>query len=199
MVWNVKIILIKNYCKTIMLLKSSKIKKILQLKNKQHGTTLVEVLIAIGIFSIFLAVAIGGFIQALSNQRIALKLMASTDNMSMTLEQISREVRVGKTFESIPSGFQFQKYVEGSFDPRLYKYELSDSKIKRTISNLDGSNESYDYITADNVFVSYFGSLLDNNGQPKVTLVVGITARDKSLEITNYIQSTISSRLITSL
>ena len=180
-----------------MLFKSFKTKKILQLKSEQGGTTLVEVLIAIGIFSIFLTVAIGGFIQALSNQRIALKLMASTDNMSMTLEQISREVRVGKLFESVPDGFQFQKYVEGSSDPKLYKYELSGSKIKRTVSNLDGSGESHDFITADNVYVSYFNSLLDNDGQPKVTLVVGVTARDKGLEITNYVQSTISSRLIT--
>lgn len=171
-------------------------KKIFRFLKNKKGTTLVEVMIALGMFSIFITVAIGGFIQALSNQRVVLKLMAATDNMSMSLEQITREVRVGKLFSQIPNGFQFERYPTGD-TPMVYRYELDNGKIKRTVSNEDGSNQAVDYITADNVVVSYFNVIIDSSGQPKVTLTIGVTAQDKALEITNYIQSTISSRLIT--
>jgi len=193
---------LKNLCPSCLLGNRWRARKI---KNRE-GTTLVEMLIALSVFVIFIAVAVGGFLQALSNQRVALKLMAATDNLSLTLEQMNREMRVGTKFIVLLNGIQFER-SDGEADNSggkqiLVRYYLEGNKIVRH-SEVVGDNDpgKTGAITAENVRVDYFSVNVvhDNNPGPYlVSVVLGVTAQDKSLEVTNYIQSTISSRLFSS-
>ena len=63
-------------------------KKIMNLK----GFTLVELLVAIGIFSILMAVGVGGFVHALHTQREVAALIATQSNASIALEQMARDL-----------------------------------------------------------------------------------------------------------
>ncbi|HBI25612.1 MAG: hypothetical protein UT41_C0001G0270 [Candidatus Wolfebacteria bacterium GW2011_GWC2_39_22] len=81
-------------------------------KNKQlhtvrrEGFTLVEMIVAFSIFTIFITVAAGSFVRSVRIQRVSLQLMAINDNMAITMEQMMREMRVGYNFctaESIPN------------------------------------------------------------------------------------------------
>ncbi len=176
---------------------------------QREGTTLVEMLIALSIFVIFIAVAVGGFLQALSNQRVALKLMAATDNLSLTLEQMNREMRVGTEFivGSNNSLIEFQR-SDGEADNSggkqiLVRYSLENNRIIRFARALGNENDPGEVgpITADNVSVDYFSVNVIHNNNPGpylVNVVLGISAQDKNLKVTNYIQSTISSRLFSS-
>lgn len=179
----------------------------------RQGSTLVEMLVAISLFTIFIAVTVGGFIQALSNQRVVLKLMTATDNLSLSIEQMMREVRVGTNFtvfqcggSDVCNGLSFERADEeggGNVQKRIQYALKQDSDtgygyINRIVSNLDGSGEISDRITASTVDVSYFGitSSQERSLRPYlITMRIGVTAHDKTLSITNYIQSTISSRL----
>ena len=57
------------------------------------GFTLVELLVAIGVFSILISVAVGTFARALRTQRQTAALIAANSNASLVLEQMAREIR----------------------------------------------------------------------------------------------------------
>jgi len=169
--------------------------------SEEQGTTLVELLIALSIFAVFIAIAIGGFLQALTNQRVVLQLTSATDNMTATLEQIMREVRVGRDFYAAGPLLQFERPDEdaGISVNRVVRYELADGRIIRTVSDAQsGAPLASAPITADNITVSDFvveASQENNPGPWRVTLTVGVTATQKLISITNHLQSTISSRV----
>ena len=68
-------------------------------KNSQRrGFTLVELLVALSVFSIIISIAVGGFVRALRTQRQTIGLLASNSNASLTIEQMAREIRTGLRF-----------------------------------------------------------------------------------------------------
>ncbi len=172
----------------------------------QDGQSLVEMLIAMSIFVIFIVIAVGGFLQAMANQRIVLKLSAATDNMSFTLEQMMREMRVGSNFSVSPDGskISFNGYDEnGNQEDIDYALNSLTGAVDRTFSipnPVVGSivNPTTAPMTADNVTVSYFNVIKSqphNPGPTLINIVVGITASDRGVSITNYIQTSVSSRV----
>lgn len=62
------------------------------------GVTLVEFLVAFGIFAVIITIAGGSFVRSTRTQRAALQLMAVNDNMGITIEQMMREIRTGYNF-----------------------------------------------------------------------------------------------------
>jgi len=80
--------------------------KISKLKAYQ-GFTLVELLVAITIFVVVMAIASNLFIGALRAQKSVVDLIAVNDNISLALERIGREIRVGNSFSANSSGLIF--------------------------------------------------------------------------------------------
>ena len=162
-------------------------------------------MVAMSIFLIFVVVAIGGFIQALTNQRLVLKLAAATDNMSLTIEQIMREIRVANNF-SVGDGtqLQFDRLIDENGVTAnktvTYTWNQANNSITRTVSDINGGNSTSAQMTATNVEISYFNmsdSLYRSPGPCRITMVFGVTAVDRGLSITNFIQTTASSRIFT--
>jgi len=173
------------------------------------GVTMIELLVAMSIFAIFVTVAIGGFVQALSNQRLVLRLMAATDNMSLTLEQIMREARVSNVYEPIPGKSHTLKLIRvesgiGGDEEYLieYSYDSISKSIMRTKTRLVHGSPTNDVtekkFNANNVDITDF-SVIDQQivpaGPVRITLLVGVSVTDKSRTITNHIQTTVSTRL----
>lgn len=176
-------------------------------KNLKTGFTLVELVVAMGIFVILMSIATGGFIQMLRNQSIVVSLMATNDNMSLTLEQIAREIRTGYNFNKVSST---ELEFVNSYNFKV-KYRLNEGAIEKGIEYSGISN--YKKITADNVLISAFninvcgkninGTSLGNCGSggdsylPRITLSLSITSAEpdvKKLNIFTDIQTTISAR-----
>jgi prepilin-type N-terminal cleavage/methylation domain-containing protein len=65
----------------------------------KRGFTLVEMIIAIMIFSIVAVVALGAVIKIISANRKAQTLQSAISNMSFTLDATSRDLRVGSNFQ----------------------------------------------------------------------------------------------------
>ena len=68
------------------------------LRASRSAFTLVELLVAIALFSILIAIATGGFVNTLRTQREAAAMMAAQSNVSIALEQMTREIRTGYLF-----------------------------------------------------------------------------------------------------
>ena len=86
-------------------------------KNQQQGFTLVEVLVAIGLFSIVVAIGMGGFVQALRTQREIAALISAQSNASVALEQMAREIRTGYLFCDLPGSTQGEPLVNVACQP----------------------------------------------------------------------------------
>lgn len=193
------------------------------MKNKKgkikNGFTLIELIIALGIFVILISIAIGGFINALRGQRVAVGLMEINDNMGLVLEQMAREIRMGYNFNQAIGAFdelRFQKSLS-----KFVIYKLINNEIWRAeagdFTNLDSALALItNPITAENIKIENLdiiacGENLDaisyplpscgTGGifQPRVTLSIRVTGKGKDvyiekLGVYNEIQTTISSR-----
>ncbi len=63
-----------------------------------NAFTIIELLVAMGLFIILMGITAGSFVKAMRTQRAIVALMAANDNASLTLEQIAREIRTGSNF-----------------------------------------------------------------------------------------------------
>ena len=99
---------------------------------KNNGFTLVELLIASGIFVILIGLASGAFINALRTQRIITNLSNNMNNVSFAIEEIAREIRVGFTF-SVNANGDTLRFTNSSGDN--VEYSLDSGSIKRCENN----------------------------------------------------------------
>jgi len=64
----------------------------------KKGFTLIEMLVTVGLFAIIITIAVGGFVNAERTQRQVSSLISAQSNVSLALEQMSREIRTGYLF-----------------------------------------------------------------------------------------------------
>lgn len=186
------------------------------------GFTLAELLVAMSLFIIFISIATAGFISALKNQRIAVALMAANDSVSLSLEQMAREMRTGIGFRVINSG-QIE-FLNAERNIVSYRLNANNGTIERGVEKTVVGNYDFKPITADNVRIDKFiiracgknkrdippsingnnsldncSGSADNNFPPRISLFLSITSKDKDVEKLNIftnIQTTISAREI---
>jgi prepilin-type N-terminal cleavage/methylation domain-containing protein len=168
-------------------------------KNNKKGFTLVEVLVAMGIFAIVVAIATGGFVSSLRTQRQVASLISAQSNASLVLEQIAREVRTGFLFchdadnnTGLNSNCNNPPYsvdssAEGctSIDSDYYNY----SGALDALGNGDlpmWDCPSLDYTNAQGQEVNYSlqnGALVESNSSVSTSTFVSITG--DSVRVTN--------------
>ncbi|MEK7114752.1 MAG: prepilin-type N-terminal cleavage/methylation domain-containing protein [Patescibacteria group bacterium] len=153
----------------------------------KKGFTIIELMVAMTIFIVVISISSGVFINSLKTQRSVLALMAANDNASLTIEQISREIRTGSEFQTNGSGDRLE-FVSAGGNPVIY--QLQNNSIRR----------NGEAITAGNVKVEYLlfklqGEAPDDRKSTRVTINLGVNAVGKGLtDFVTNIQTTISAR-----
>ena len=64
----------------------------------EKGFTLIEMLVTVSLFAIIITIAVGGFTNAERTQRQVSSLISAQSNVSLALEQMSRDIRTGYYF-----------------------------------------------------------------------------------------------------
>ena len=163
-----------------------------------RGFTIVELLVAMGLFVILIGIATGGFVRALRTQRAVVALMAANDNASLTLEQMAREMRTGYNFSVVGDELQFVNAYSKKTGYRLNSGAIERASIDGETSALIDSD--YKKITADNVKIAHFkiilfGNELGDGYPPRITISLSVSSTSKYLEnILTNIQTPVSSR-----
>lgn len=171
----------------------------------RRGFTLLELLVALGLFSIIVTIALGGFSSALRTQRQSAALISANNNVGSVFEQMTRELRNGSGYTYLPnvspsnSGIAF---LDQSGNP--VQYYLSDAVTANGIShNAIARNEGGNpqTITSDSVDVTYLYFEIAGAGsfdqvQPRVTIRMGIRPiGDRTvMNSVEHLQTTVSSR-----
>lgn len=112
-------------------------------RTSRSGVTLIEFVVAFGIFSILITIVSGSFVRAMRIQRTTLQLMSVNDNMGITLEQMMREMRTGYHFCTATNGMDF---VGGTPADILAQCNgLASSVNSSEIQFVNASNETVRY------------------------------------------------------
>jgi len=185
----------------------------------QNGFTLVELVVAIGFFVIILGIVVGGFTHGIRAQRKIASLIAVNNNMSLVLEQIAREIRVGREFcvdvdaasgSCITSIADFDTINQASTDilefRRLrgsslvevrYEWDSTEKKLMRA----EGGAVAVP-ITAGNVSVLGFEFIVSNKQNSttypwRITVRMKVAPRNAAIgEMEEEIQTTVAARFL---
>lgn len=175
----------------------SLIKKI---KNRK-GVSLLELIIAIGIFSIIILSAIGIFQSVVNGQRDAISAQNIQENIRYAMETISREIRMAqKTLNNECNGSS--DYIYRTENNTLYfknmhgecvEYETENNAFKITRDDV-----AIGFITPNEIIVTNLKfNVVDGSAtQPRVSLRMDVEASTSKKEHKQkmVIQTTISSR-----
>ena len=151
---------------------------------KREGVTLAELMVAFGVFGVFMAIALGGFMQSLQNQRVALAFMEANDAASILFEDVARELRTAKI--------------------ATIQTQDRDGKTKLTFTDYKNKNLSYDFSgtqISSRIVVETFHALVvpsvTKGAPPRVVLSITMKITDPSIgdPARKVLQTTISPRV----
>lgn len=158
------------------------------------GFTLLEMIVATGIFLIVVVIAMAALLNVTSVQKKTASFRAVTDNLSFSLEKIVREIRYGKDYGdgNFTSGDSF---VFTNSSGNKIKYELSDNRIKRTETNPDNVISSV-LMTAPEVVIENLYFIKGQNTRPSVTIIINGYSGDENINTKSdlNLQVTVSQR-----
>ncbi len=164
-----------------------------QVRDYSNGFTIVELLIAVGLFLIVLSIISGAFIEALRTERATLRLMAANDTASFALEQMARDIRVGTDFSLAgPSELHFNDRAGLET-----VYRLNNGRVEKR----SGAGV-FTPITANTALVAALrfvlrGETKSDNLQPKVTIAMSVGAVGRDIAgVTTAVQTTVTPRLL---
>ncbi|MBU6141944.1 prepilin-type N-terminal cleavage/methylation domain-containing protein [Patescibacteria group bacterium] len=162
---------------------------------RESGFTLVEMIVAMGLFLVVIAITTGAFIHILRTQHETVAILAAEGNSSSAIEQIAREVRTGQGFSVVNGELQF---MNAQNDSVVYRVNSATSAIERSA---DGGT-TFEPITADNVLVKnlqfvLFTGTAGNPYPPRITIVLqaGAAGSPFTDPVVN-LQTTVSARTL---
>jgi len=192
-----------------------------RLRRGPLGFTLIEMLVAIMIFSVVIGAVSGIFISGILQQRKALASRALLDQTSYALEYMSRALRMAKketiegcllTYglnyeipieyqingnENLGIGLKFINHLQGD-DCQAFFLENGKLRYKKKIGTLDEEtlDLTSDELEITNLLFNLSGQSQADDLQPKVTIFLDIKGKDTTPEQQPEIkiQTTISQR-----
>lgn len=180
-------------------------------KLQEKGFTLIEMLVAVAIFSIIIGAIIGVFVSAVRTQKYCLAAQQLLDQTSYAMEYMSRSIRMakkdlvgdcvlpaGKNYNYIPGlGLMFRNYdsikCKGFYlyDGRLYDYERNRASgeslpLTSAKANMEVKNFNINLLGPDQPPTDL--------QQPRVTFLLEIESKKITPSPKIKIQTTVSQR-----
>jgi prepilin-type N-terminal cleavage/methylation domain-containing protein len=177
-----------------------------KLRKNNKGMTLLEMIVALGIFSIFMLSATAIFQSVVESQRTSFAGQNAQESMRYALEVMAREIRSAQRDEVssvCPPGWNLLGKIYKTNDGeqlwfknkygQCVSYSLNSNRLRIT---RDGGG-SYGYITPDEVKITNIKFIIDEGAgiQSKVTFKIGLEVIGKAINKQEMgIQTTVSSR-----
>src|SRR3989338_301034 len=148
---------------------------------KNRVFTLIELIVALGLFSIIMVITTGSFVRFLKTERQALSFVSVNNNLGAAIEQMAKEIRTGKNFStdgaSCPSSGTLS-FVNTKGTNVVYY--LENTTVKRGPDCSSGQG-----ITGSKVSVGYLNFIVSNNGNypPRITISISANPNNESASI----------------
>ena len=177
-----------------------------RLKIENSGFTLLEMTLAIGIFSVLVVSAIGIMLGVTKAQIKAGNIQEVQDNIRFGLELMTKELRTGTQYiitNFCGSGGEIN-FLTAQGESRSYWLDTQKQAIMRG-TNVDGSEDciaasqlTADEISVENLILEIDGEVPGpNDGQPRVTITLKVSAKNPAIgsESSMDLQTTVVQRL----
>lgn len=158
--------------------------------DKESGLTLIELIVALGIFGLVVTMVVSIFVIALVSQRRIISFRNIEDSARFALESMAREIRTGKNFGGSINSLSFTNAKNESIVYRLNS---------KTIEKSSNGGTSYTVITGPEVSIDYLnfyllGQAPGDGLEPRITITIGISSQVGNQISNTKIQNTISER-----
>jgi prepilin-type N-terminal cleavage/methylation domain-containing protein len=186
-------------------------------KNNKKGFSLVEMLVAVALFSGVMIIAVGALLSLIDANRKAQAINSVMNNLNFALENMSRNIRVGSTYHcevtnNVP--VDVDEVKDCSNGGELFAFEASNGdsgdstdqivyRINGTqLEKSEDSGNTFITITAQEVSIDNFsfyvdGTSLSDDMQPRVVIILQGSAGVKEKIRTEFnLQTTVSQRVL---
>ena len=189
-----------------------KFKKEIEKNKKQKGFTLVEIIIAVGLFATVATLAMLSLLAIIDANNRAKGAKILVNNLNAALEQMSRELRTGYRYTcssssgvtpTLPAdcleGRSNLSYIDKNGDSVYYRLDSTDGKktIQRKINTGNWIKLTSDDVSIENLkfYVRHTG--LNDGKQPRVLITVkGTKIFGPAKQVSFDLQTGISQRLL---
>ncbi len=181
-----------------------------------RGFTLVEMIVAIGLFAIVMLVCVAALLSLVNANRKAQALQSVMNNLNIALDGMVRSIRMGSVYHcgggvaaplsvaDCASGntvFAFEPYGNTSDDqPSVYSFAVDSDGIGRIYKSEDGSTAipiTSPEVSIDSLTFYVVGTTRGDNVQPKTVVVVkGTAGASSSFKTTFHIEATAVQRIL---
>ncbi len=160
--------------------------------NKEGGLTLIELIVAVGIFGLVIGMTFNIFTLSITSQRRIIALRNVEDSIRFTIEAIAREIRTGTNFSG---GGNLISFTNAKGEAIIYR--LNSNIIEKSF---DGG-ENYLAVTGAETTVNYLnfylmGQAISDGLEPRITVTIGATSNVGNQTANLKVQTTISERLL---
>jgi prepilin-type N-terminal cleavage/methylation domain-containing protein len=193
--------------------------KLMKLKARQ-GFSLVEMLVAVALFSGVMLIGVGALLALIDANKKAQAINSVMNNLNFAIESISRNIRVGTTYHCEPNaspvpvnidipqdcinGGKLLAFEASKGDPEdktdQVIYRLRDNMLEK--SEKGGAEGTFVSIIAPEVLIEKFvfyvdGTLSSDSMQPRVVMIIqGTAGIDEKIKTEFNLQTTISQRVL---
>lgn len=175
--------------------------------NIKHGFTLIEIIVAMGIFSTVVLIATGSLLLLVDAQRKAFALREVYDNLRFSLETIAKDLRTGVAYhcgDDTPPKPPLQEALdcdpaESSITYTNSKFEqvtywLDAGQVKKSIGGGPAVPLTSSNITIERLSFYVFGSDPTDDIHPRVVMVIVAKTGSGRSSATFTLQTTITQR-----
>ncbi|MEK7480639.1 MAG: type II secretion system protein [Patescibacteria group bacterium] len=148
---------------------------------QQNGFTIFEMIVAIGIFSVVVTIAVSSMLILTNSERKAITLQNTQDNLRFALEAMAKEMRTGENFSSgCAIGCTFINYRTARGQTVSYRFNQTSKVIEKASTGSGCSTpfpeNCYFPFTSTEVIIDillfYVTGVANDNLQPKITIVL---------------------------
>lgn len=167
-------------------------------KIKNSGFTLIELIVALGVFMVVMTISLAAFLNVMDIQKKTEAFRKVNDNLNFAMEAMMREIREGKDY--CPSGCASGSFSFTNKDADTIKYELNTGGyIERTKGTDAPLRMTSDGINITSLSFSVRGNVAGDKLQPLVTISIGGESGEKEkLKSSLNLQVTVSQRKLDS-
>ncbi|MFM2357890.1 MAG: hypothetical protein RJA61_627 [Candidatus Parcubacteria bacterium] len=167
-------------------------------KQQGQGFTLIELMVAVSIFSIIMVMSMGAVFSIVEANRKSRSLKSAMNNLNLVVETISRNVKFGTNWSVQTNGITFQDRFtlpNRALQTVSYRHNATNGSIERSISGAQFESITSPEININRFNLTVQGVPSGDGLQPFVILQVGGIAGTRASNQTTFdLQSAISQR-----
>jgi len=173
------------------------------LRKSVRGFTLVEMIVAVSIFTIVVFVSVGALLAIADANRKANALRTVMDNLNFAMESMARSIRTGDDYscsggDNCPSGGNSLTFTDQNSQTVTYRYEAATKSISVQKGAGAFTNITSPEVTIDSL-TFYVNGVGSDGAQPRVVISIqGTAGIIETLKSSFSVQTTISQRRVES-